>query len=553
MSAFAIYARKSIESEDRQVLSIDSQVKELQAFAQREGLGSPRIFTESQSAKAPGRTVFGRLVQFVQRGEIDGVICWKLDRLARNPVDGGAIIWAMEEGKLRRICTPQRSFANTGNDKFWMQLEFGMAKKYVDDLSDNVKRGLRAKIEQGWRPGVPPIGYLNDRLNKRIIRDDKRFPLVRKMWDLMLSGNYSPATVLKIATEQWGLRTRTSKRMGGGPVAYASIYQHFHNPFYYGAIRSNGVLFPGAHPPMVTKSEFDRVQEILSRSSRLRPKLKRFAFTGLMTCGECGAAITAEHKVNQYGYHYTYYHCTKRKRTVRCSQKVIEQRELERQVSAFLATLTIPEEMHAWALRTLRETQLQESRAQQERLSALQKRHENCGVEGNELLNLRLRGLLSDEQFSAKRKELDEERFRLKELIDNFAAHERAINGQILDTIDFARTAQQRFAAGTEDEKRAILSFTGSNLVLKGKLLQIQPRKPLSVIQKAVAVNATKSTRFESTNLGLAEAKTAPREGGIRMWFATLEDVRTFFQKHPTATTFKDALVKAREVLSQPR
>ncbi|MBK7143570.1 MAG: recombinase family protein [bacterium] len=149
MPQIAIYARKSTESEDRQVLSIDSQIKELQEFAAREKLGKVVVFTESKSAKAPGRPAFNELLKRVSKGEFDRLVCWKLDRLARNPVDGGAVIWAVEEGKIQHIYTPQRRFDNSGNDKFWMQLEFGMAKKYVDDLSDNVKRGLRAKVAQG--------------------------------------------------------------------------------------------------------------------------------------------------------------------------------------------------------------------------------------------------------------------------------------------------------------------------------------------------------------------------------------------------------------------
>jgi DNA invertase Pin-like site-specific DNA recombinase len=110
--------------------------------------------SEMRSAKAPGRAVFGELFRELARGHAQGVICWKLDRLARYPVDGGVLIWAIDEGKLHEIVTPQQSFMNTGNDKFWMQLEFGMAKKYVDDLSDNVKRGLRAKLAQGWLPAA---------------------------------------------------------------------------------------------------------------------------------------------------------------------------------------------------------------------------------------------------------------------------------------------------------------------------------------------------------------------------------------------------------------
>lgn len=216
-----IYARKSSESEDRQILSIDSQIRELKDFARSRGIEVASILSESRSAKAPGRDVFADLLRELARGRTKGIICWKLDRLARNPVDGGTLIWAFDEGKLQEIVTPQRTFMNTGNDKFWMELEFGMAKKYVDDLSDNVKRGLRAKLAQGWIPSLPPLGYLNDYATRTITPDPDRFLLVRKMWIAVMAGR-SPLQVLKQATESWGLRSRKFKRIGSRPLAVST-------------------------------------------------------------------------------------------------------------------------------------------------------------------------------------------------------------------------------------------------------------------------------------------------------------------------------------------
>ena len=262
-TAVAIYARKSTESEDRQILSIDSQIHELELFAERENLNISKIFTEAKSAKAPGRPVFAELLALADRGKIDGIIVWKLDRLARNPVDGGAVIWALEEQRLRAIYTPQRAFFNNGSDKFWIQLEFGMAKKYVDDLSDNTRRGLRTKLELGWRPGLAPLGYLNDKEKKTIVKDPERFPLIRRMWDLMLTGNYSAKAVLNVASDSWGLRTRVLKRIGGGKISYSGVYDLFTNPFYSGLIRHKDGLYKGAHEPMVTMAEYDRVQSLL--------------------------------------------------------------------------------------------------------------------------------------------------------------------------------------------------------------------------------------------------------------------------------------------------
>ena len=148
MKHFVIYARKSTESEDRQVLSIDSQINELQAIAARLGYGELKIMRESMTAKAPGRPVFNKLMEMVEAGQIHGVLCWKLDRLARNPVDGGRIIWCIKNDGLS-IVTPSQSYSREEDNTILMYVEFGMAQKYIDDLGKNVKRGNRAKLEMG--------------------------------------------------------------------------------------------------------------------------------------------------------------------------------------------------------------------------------------------------------------------------------------------------------------------------------------------------------------------------------------------------------------------
>ena len=148
MSRFFIYCRKSTEAEDRQVLSIESQVRELKEVVAKQNLAPVEILTESKSAKEPGRAVFNAMMQRLYRGEAQGVICWKLDRLARNPVDGGAIIWAIKQHGIQ-VITPAQTYGQNDDNVILMYIEFGMAQKYIDDLSKNVKRGLRTKVEKG--------------------------------------------------------------------------------------------------------------------------------------------------------------------------------------------------------------------------------------------------------------------------------------------------------------------------------------------------------------------------------------------------------------------
>jgi site-specific DNA recombinase len=296
MPTYFVYSRKSSEAEDRQILSIDSQIGELKRFAAQRGLRIIEILTEAKSAKAPGRPVFNSMMERLYRGEADGILCWKLDRLARNPVDGGSIIWAMKQHEVK-IITPFQTYGQSEYNIVWMYLEFGMAQKYVDDLSKTVKRGLRAKAESGWLPGPTPPGYLNQENGDGrnvIVSDPNRFNLVRKCWDLMLTGKYTPAEVREIANTAWGFKT-----IHGNPLGRSTIYSIFSNPFYHGVYeypKGSDAWHTGRHTPVVTEKEFDTVQQLLSRSKSMPKNRKVFAFTGLIRCGGCESAVTAEEK-----------------------------------------------------------------------------------------------------------------------------------------------------------------------------------------------------------------------------------------------------------------
>ena len=302
MPGFFIYCRKSTEAEDRQVLSIESQRTELERLADLRSLQVVNVFTEARSAKEPGRPVFNDMMQRLYRGEAEGIICWKLDRLARNPIDGGAVIWSMKQHGVT-VHTPTQTFRQSDDNTILMYIEFGMAQKYIEDLSRNVKRGLRAKMAKGWYPGVAPLGYLNQRSpetgENRIVVDPDRFPLVKRIWEYALRGGHTPPQIWKLANDDWGFRTRPMRRRGNRPLARSTIYRILSNPFYYGFFEyplGSGNWQQGRHPPMISRDEFDTVQVRLGRHGNRRPQKHSFAFTGLFRCGHCTAQITAEMK-----------------------------------------------------------------------------------------------------------------------------------------------------------------------------------------------------------------------------------------------------------------
>ena len=482
-NTYIIYVRKSSESEDRQVLSIDAQVAELKNLAQRRGLVIADILTEARSAKSPGRPVFDELAAKIAKRTVTGILCWKLDRLARNPVDGGSIIWAMKQHGLQ-VETPTQSYSDNTDNVMMMYIEFGMAHKYIDDLSRNVKRGNRFKLDRGELPGPAPQGYLNDLANHTIIPDPDRFLLIKRAWGLMLTGNHSVPKIVRMANEDWGYRTRKTKRQGDHKMPPSSLYKIFSNPFYYGLIVRNveGTRkeFQGSHEPMITNAEFDQVQKLLGRDNRPRPQKHVFAYTGLMACGGCGASITAEEHWKK-DKQYVYYHCTRKMGP--CKQPYIPQPKLEEQIQNTLNTITISNGFREWALKHLRKTNNQETKVRTRMYQSQQTAYNSCQKQLDTLLSMRVRELISDEEYLQKRNELQGELESLKlKLADT---EDRAANWFELaeKTLIFANKAKESFDNGTDEERREIFAALGSNFILKDKTISIKLQKPLALLQ----------------------------------------------------------------------
>jgi DNA invertase Pin-like site-specific DNA recombinase len=261
---YFIYARKSSESEDRQMASIESQIDELKKLAQQEGLEVVRIFSEAKSAKAPGRPIFNEMLAEIHKGEVKGILCWKLNRLARNPIDGGQISWMIQQSIIGHIQTYGRSYYPSDN-VLVMSVELGIANQFIRDLSIDTKRGLRSKAERGWYPTYTTLGYMHNPLKrkgeKEVIKDPERFELVKKAFDLMLTGAYTPPKILDIANNEWGLRTKAGRK-----VARSTIYRIFSDPFYYGEYefpKGSGIWYHGSHEAMITKDEYKKIQDIV--------------------------------------------------------------------------------------------------------------------------------------------------------------------------------------------------------------------------------------------------------------------------------------------------
>ncbi len=487
---YFLYARKSSESEDRQVQSIEDQVSYLKELATNLGITIKEILTESKSAKKPNnRPAFENMLERVENGEAQGILCWQINRLSRNPIDSGRISWMLQQGNLKCIQTIDRQYLPDDNVLLF-SVESGMANQFIIDLRKNSKRGMEGKADRGWLPSRAPLGYKNNLLEHIIIEDSERFHLVRKMWEMMLTGKYTPPQIREIANNEWGFRTAKTKRSGGVGIANSVIYKMFNNIFYTGMFNWNGRTYNGNHKPMITLEEYDRVQIILGRNGKPRAKNHNFAYTGLMQCKVCGSMYTGVEKtkiVKSTGElkTYTYFSCSKRKKGAVCNQKPITLKELEGQIDIELERFTILPKFREWALEILNKNNDKEV---EDRTKIYENQHKSLvetQKELDSLVKMRYRDLIDDDTFI---KERDGLKGKIVKLTSNLRGTEdRAEKWLELTekTFNFACYARKEFIFGDLKKKREIFSAIGQNFLVKDGKVFISPNEWFVPIEKA--------------------------------------------------------------------
>ncbi|MFA5106766.1 MAG: recombinase family protein [Patescibacteria group bacterium] len=344
---YCLYARKSSESEERQVLSIDSQIKEMLQIADREKLNIVEMRRESHSAKDTGqRPVFNELISDIRLGKFNGILTWAPDRLSRNAGDLGMLVDLMDQKLLHEIRTYGQVFSNSPNEKFLLMILGSQAKLENDNRGVNVKRGLRTRVEMGLWPNMAPIGYLNqNRQDKKgqLLVDRVRAPIIKQMFERVAYEHQSGRKIYNWLRHDLNFHTRGNKHL-----TLSGVYRILTTTFYYGMYeypRDSGNWYKGKHEPIITQELFDKATEQLKRDQIVREN-KEFAFTKLFTCGKCGSGISAEEKYKEHkdgtAARYVYYGCT-RARDRDCRNTYIREEELIQQLLGILDQVNVNE------------------------------------------------------------------------------------------------------------------------------------------------------------------------------------------------------------------
>jgi len=540
MNKFIIYARKSSEADDKQVQSIDDQLNYCKK--RLESLEGKYIstFMEEKSAKKPWiRSAFYEMLELIEKTDGVSIVCWKLDRLSRNPVDSGTIQYALQTGKITSIITSDRVYQKE-DAGLMFSVETGMGNQFIIDLSKNTKRGMQWKADRGGLGWPAPHGYLNDILNKSVIIDEDRFSLVRRMWDLLIKDGYSLSRIADIANNEWWFRTVLKKRRWGKPIGSSSLYNIFTNPFYAGMIRFKGKMMPWAHPAMVTLEEYQEAQKILGKNlTAERPSVTEFSFTGWIHCACCGCKVTAENKVKTTKtgkqHSYIYYHCTHKKDTKekKCTQrKNINEKELDAQIIDILSAIEIYPNFVDWAKGVLHRLHGDEAKKQEEILHSLNNRIADGKRKLSNLLSYLMNETISEDEYKAEKAKTEKEVETLE--IKRLAMNRGSTNWITVmeNTLDFVQTARTKFLLGDIQAKKTIFRALGSNLSMMDGKLSLELNSWFQPFTKMKASPESALSRLEPRKKSISMRNTNAFDDWFTVWLPILEEVRDNILKY---------------------
>ena len=392
-----LYARKSTDDTGRQVQSIPDQISELRAFARSNDISVVDVLVEKQSAKQPGRKVFETMLDRIVEGEAEGILSWHPDRLARNMTDGARLVELIESSGANLVF-PTYRFEKTPQDIFYLTLAFGQSKLYVDNLSENTKRGMRNKARRGIYPSVAPIGYLNNRNTRGIDPDPEYAPFIVSLFEKYSTGKYTYADLR--------FSTRSEKK-----ISVSSVQRILSNPFYYGIFTWGRETYEGSHTPFITKKLFDQCQAVMEQRGRTYRKHepKQYPYRQLLTCGHCGCSITSSIAKGTY----IYYHCSRRKG--KCDAKFLNEKAIDKEVRSALQKVALTPADAQSVETELRKLHDKEVQAGVSRADTLRSTISRIDEKLNTLLDMSLSGEITRDEYIIKKKKLLAEKVDLHE------------------------------------------------------------------------------------------------------------------------------------------
>ncbi len=544
---YGAYYRKSSEDEGKQVNSIKDQQRELDEIELKEELNIKIKFPgESQSAFSPGRPIFGSLTKSIEAGIINGLFVWHANRLSRNPIDAGALIYLMDIGKLKEIKTPSRTYYNNGNDKFLLQLDFSMSKKDSDDKSVVVKRALEGRALRGLPNGMSKIGFTNDtkeeKGNRKWVVDPIRFPLVQQLFQKMLTGKYSVPQLHKYAKDELKLTTSLRKKEGGKPISLSYIYTLFRDPIHAGFFFHNEIRceLDSRLPRTINEEEYWKIQAMLGNKGIKRTTKRESVYNHFTKCGTCNGATFPDFKfqvicskchkkfsnlnkescptcntkivdmIDPSYLSYIFYYCIndKKHRTI-CPKNGIEERNLEKALlKNYEEKISISKELSKWCIDNIYKVKNKELEEQLAIKSNFESQELSLKTKLKRITINRITRDISEEEeqnYLEIENEIKDELNQLKIQKNNInvdwfseATKDFNLMAEVIDIIE---------NGSIEQKKNTLIAF-GSNLSVKDKIVSVYNKKSIEKFSEYLLMAKSENNAFEPRTSLATKEKT---------------------------------------------
>ena len=487
-----ILARVSTK-EQEEGHSIDAQIARLQEYCHRKTLKVLKVFTVVESSTQGERKEFHKLIEFAKaQKETVAIVCDAVDRLQRGFRETPMLDALLKAGKIElhfnreSICIHQ---ASNGSQILMWNMGVLMANSYVLNLSDNVKRSINHKIKNGQWIGKAPIGYKSvidpETGRKKPVPDAETAFLVKRIFEEYGQGGKSLREIVALA-KKWGLVSE-----GGKPYRTGNIYKLLQNPFYFGMMKVKGQVYPATHTPIISKELYDRCQAIRLgwKKKPFKYSDKPFIFRGLIKCAYCGCTITSDLKKGKYVYMY----CTKSRGA--CEGVRVREEEILEQVKDVFRSFQIPTPVLESIKEHLAESAQAKKAFHQESIGRVRKNYDLTQRKLDALLDMRLEGSITRDEYDKKCTELKERQYELNHELSAHTEADEKFNMTFGALLDLASRSYELFECSKVEQKRQLINFTLSNLALKGVTLQYEIKKPFSDLQKTAECSQMRARR----------------------------------------------------------
>lgn len=472
MQPCVIYARVSTKEQQAEGYSIPAQLKAIRAFCEAQGLSPVAEFVEAESAGKAGRKKFSEMVGYLNaHADVRTVVAHKLDRLYRNFRDQ---ITLEDLGVRARYVVGD--IPDTPQGELLRDVNLSVAKFYLGNLREEVKKGMDEKVAQGGWPHKAPTGYLNDKNTRSLVIDPDTAPLVVYAFERYAQADISLADLASELNER-GMRTRF-----GNPISTSMLHQMLKNPIYTGLIRHKGITHQGNHTPLISLDLFEDVQEVFSpRQTGPKRTKHSFALRDWLVCGTCGCKITAEH---QKGYNY--YRCTHGKGREACSERKYTREELlMQQLDELLRSIEIEPQIVEMLVRDSRELDRQALSATGEERSQIERQIEKLDIKASKLLDSYLEGVVPVEAYRTKADQIAAERGTFERRLSALSEDPEGKTAQVERLARQAATARFKFNKADTEGKRRILNAVLLNATLEGGHIgSYQLKRPFEYLRR---------------------------------------------------------------------